>query len=389
MNVCFLSREYPPRINGGVGVYIYEMARTLTELGHTAHVITQASEGEEENIEDGVYVYRVKPVKLPVFLFIRNNLARTFERLEYSFAVSKKLKQIVKKKQIDVVESTDARIEGFWYYLIHKKPALLIKLHTPESIIFDWNNIPRSLDHSILKIIEEFWFMKARKLLCISAEMPHVLSKYYKYDFRGIIQLPNPVNVDLFKPDWNSESRQERSILYAGRLEFRKGVHVLIRVIPEILKEFPGAKFIFIGRDDGMKPYMLRKIKEFACEKNTLFLDHLPRNELPGYYQKSSLCVIPSLWENFPYACLEAMACGKPVVASCVGGITEIIENGINGVLVAPGSVKELARAIIGLLRDKPLADKLGKAASESITERYNRFKIAEESIKIYQGVNV
>ncbi len=389
MNVCFLSREYPPRINGGVGVYIYEMARTLVELGHTAHVITEACGGEGENIEDGVYVYRVKPVKLPVFLFIRNKLAETFERLEYSFAVSKKLSQIVKKKQIDVVESTDARAEGLWYYFFHKNPALLIKLHTPESIIFDWNNSLRSLDFSILKTIEEFWIMKAGKLLCISAEMPHVLSKYYKFDFHGIIQQPNPVDVDLFKPDWNSENGRDPIILYVGRLEFRKGVHVFIRAIPEILKEFPGARFIFIGKDDGIKPYLLRKIKEFDCEKNTVFFDYLPHNALPGYYQKSSLCVIPSLWENFPYTCLEAMACGRPVVASCVGGITEIVENGINGVLVPPGSVKELAQAIIEVLRNKTFADKLGKAASELINEKFNRFKIVEESIKIYQGLDV
>ncbi len=388
MNICFLSKEYPPLVNGGVGVYIYEMARTLTELGHIVHVITEASDEENETCEEGVCIYRIKPVELPFAFLLRGKLSRTIERLEYSFAVFKKLNAIVKNKRIDIVESTDARAEGLWYYLFHKKPALLIKLHTPESIIFDWNNEPHSFDHSLIKIIEEFWITRAKKLLVISSEMRDILSRYYKFDFHGIAQHSNPINVDLFRPDWGITDDRNDIVLYVGRLEFRKGVHVFVRAIPEILKEFPGAKFYFIGRDCGMKPYLERKIKEFNCAKSIVFLDYVPSKELPVYYQRSRLCVVPSLWDNFPYTCLEAMSCGRPVIASYTGGVSEIIKNGLNGVLVTPGSVKELASEAIRILKNKGLAKELGKAASESIKQRYSRFKIVGKSIEIYQNLN-
>ncbi len=388
MNICFLSKEYPPRINGGVGVYIYEMARTLVELGHKVYVITEAYDKEEESAEAGVYVYRIKPIELPFLFLLRDRLRRTVERLEYSFAVSITLSKITQKNRIDVVESTDARAEGLWYYLFHKKPALLIKLHTPESIIFSWNNDPCSADNSLIKVIEEFWIMKARKLLCISVEMPKVLSRYYKLDFPEVTQHFNPVNIDLFKPDCKCDDIKN-AVLYVGRLEFRKGVHVLIRAIPEVLKVFPSVKFIFIGKDCGMKSYLTKKIQEFDCAKSIVFFDHISQDDLPYYYQTSTLCVIPSLWENFPYTCLEAMSCGKPVVASSVGGIVEIVKNKYSGILVTPGSVNELAQSMIMILSNKTLAKELGKAASESIKERYSRFKIAEKSVEIYQSMNV
>lgn len=389
MNICFLSREYPPKITGGVGVYIYEMARALTMLGHKVYVITEAFDEEGEFNEDGIYVYRIKPVELPVFFLLKYGLAKTFERLEYSFAVSKKLKEIAGRNRIDVVESTDARTEGFWYYLFHNKPALLIKLHTPESIIFNWNNDQRSLDHSLIKMMEEFWILKAKKLLSISSEMPEILSRYYGLSFSRAIQHPNPIDSDLFKPEFMRKDPGAITILYVGRLEFRKGVHVLIRAVPEVLNEFPSAKFIFVGRDCGMKAYLEKKVAEFDCGQNVVFIDQVNRNELPDFYRNSTLCVVPSLWENFPYTCLEAMACGRPVAASNAGGISEIVKDGLNGILVTPGSVKELAGAAIRILKNRNLADALGNAASEFIKERYNRFKIVKESIRIYQGLSV
>ena len=82
-----------------------------------------------------------------------------------------------------------------------------------------------------------------------------------------------------------------------------------------------------------MKEYLIKKINELKVNQGIELMNQIPRDELVGYYQKSTICVIPSLWENHPFVLLEAMSCGKPVIASNVGGMAEIIDHGKDGLL--------------------------------------------------------
>jgi glycosyltransferase involved in cell wall biosynthesis len=387
MNICFLSREYPPKIIGGVGIYTYEMAQALTKVGHRVCVITEVIDKEGEFEEEGVFVSRVKSAPVKFFSFLKDKLPMTVERLEYSWSVSKKLKQLTKKYKLDIVESCEARAEGLWYYLLHRNPPLVVKLHTPESIIFRWNHDPYTLDRSIVKKIEEHWIFRADKLIAISSTMTELISRFYKFKFNNVSILPNPINIGPIISDGSfCGFNGDPVVLYTGRLEFRKGVHILIRCVPKVLQEIPTARFIFVGSDCGIKQYLLEKIKEFKCAENVIIMDHIARDKLIDYYVKSSVCVVPSLWENFPYSGLEAMACGKPLIASNAGGLSEIIENGIDGLLVTPGSVDELTRAIIDLLKDSLLAQRLGNMAKEKIVSKYNNSKIAALTLRIYSS---
>ena len=384
MNICYLSREYPPKIIGGVGTYVYESAKAMRKLGHNVYVITEALDTEKESIEEGICVIRVVKKEIRFLSLLREKLSRTVERLEYSYAVSKKLRQVSRKYRIDIVESCEARAEGLWYYLFHRKPRLVIKLHTPEGIISRWNRDPRSLDNKIVEKIEEFWILRANKVIAISMAMVGLLRRYYDINFTGIPVVPNPIDTALFKPAAENINNQEQVILYTGRLEFRKGVHVLMRAIPKVFKQAPAAKFIFIGGDCGMKSYLLKKIAEYQFGDRVILMEHVAREELVGLMQKSSVCVIPSLWENFPYTCLEAMSCAKAVVASCTGGIPEIIEHGKNGLLFPAGSSNALAEAIISILQDNTLRNKLADNARDAIESRFSPADIAEKTLLAY-----
>jgi glycosyltransferase involved in cell wall biosynthesis len=96
---------------------------------------------------------------------------------------------------------------------------------------------------------------------------------------------------------------------------------------------------------------------------------------------------VPSLYENFPYTCLEAMACGCAVIASAVGGIPEIITNEVDGVLVPPGSPEALAGAILRLLSDPMLRRRLGERARATISARFNREAICAQTVQAYRAV--
>lgn len=386
MNILFLSRDYPPNLIGGVGIYTLEMSRLLAREGHNVFVITSAEEFECEYTDKGVRVFRVKPAKFRIFELARDKIGGFLGRLEYSYAVSKKIAEVTKKFHIDIVESCEARMEGFWYFLLHRKPRLVIKLHTPESIVFKLNNIKQSLDIRLINTLENWWIERADKIVGLTDSIIDLSVIFFKIRKRHIPKVPNPLDIDFFKP-FNKESAQnpDNVILYVGRLEFRKGVHILMKSIPVVLKEIPDAKFIFVGSDCGMKPYIISKIKEFNCENNVIIMDEVSRESLLEHYMKASACVIPSLWENHPYVCLEALACGRPVIASRVAGLAEIIKDNENGILAQPGSFKDLADKIIGLLKNKTLQSELSLNARRFMDINYNPKKVAQKTVDIYE----
>ncbi|MFA5144811.1 MAG: glycosyltransferase family 4 protein [Candidatus Omnitrophota bacterium] len=386
MNILFLSRDYPPNLIGGVGIYVLEMSRLLAKMGHNVYVLTQAVEYPCKYMDSGVTVFRVKPERLRFLGIIRNKLPGTVERLEYSYAVSRKIKEVVRKYGIDIIESSEARAEGFWYFLIGRTPPLLIKLHTPESIALKLDNVYPDLDYRIRFLLEKWWLRRANRVVGLSRAIVELTSRYFNIAFNGIPIVPNPIDADFFSPHPpNSNFNKAPIVLYVGRLELRKGVHVLMRAIPRVLQEIPKAKFIFIGKDSGMRAYLINKVNQLRYQDNVEFIDALPRYRLKDFYQKSTICVIPSLWENHPYSCLEAMACGKAIVATETGGLPEIIQNGVNGVLVEAGSSSRLADNIVGLISNERLRDKLGRNARKTIEERYAPVKVIQQTVSIYE----
>lgn len=383
MNIIFLSRDYPPNLIGGVGIYVYEASRILAKLGHGVFVITQAIDHPLEYIDQGVHVFRVKLNKRLSFSSAMNGLNSFVERLEYSYAVSKKIQEVVLRYNIDVIESSEARAEGFWYYLFNNKPPLIIKLHTPEGIVYKLNRDPQTKNRQLIERLEEWWIRRANRLVGLSKSIVNLTHNYYGIRTKNISLVANPIDINTFRPANLIENKGY--ILYVGRLEYRKGVHILIRSIPMILKKIPQTKFIFIGSDCGMKNYLLEKIAEFEIEGSVEFIDQVPRENLISFYQQSALCVVPSLWENHPYVVLEAMACGRAVIASEVGGIPEIIKDNINGKLVPAGSVLGLADSIVTVLNDRKMQNSLGTNARKYIEEEYASERVVQKTLSIYK----
>lgn len=382
MNILFLSRDYPPEQIGGVGIYVYEASRLLAKMGHKVFVITGAIGHTIEYLDQGVCVYRVRPRRFAFLNPIRHKIQGFFDRLEYSYAVSQKIKEVVSRHKIDVIESCEARAEGFWYYFLHNHPPLVIKLHTPEGLVYKLNRDPENKERYLIEKLEEWWLRRAHKLVGLSNAVIKLTQGYYGIEQKQIPIVANPISADFLRVPVCSVNKGY--ILYVGRLEYRKGTHVLIRAIPGILKKFPRTKFVFIGSDCGMKNYLLDKVNEFGVNENVEFIGQLPREELIPYYHESSFCIVPSLWENHPYVILEAMACGKPVIASNVGGIPEIIKDKINGRLIPPGSVSGLTDAAIELLGDAKMRENLGGNAKKYVEEQYAPQKVMQKIEKIY-----
>lgn len=174
-----------------------------------------------------------------------------------------------------------------------------------------------------------------------------------------ITHIPNFVDATAWRP-----SREPgQGWVFAGRLTDEKGVDVLLeaaRRIPEV----PGV-ICGVGPAEGRLRARARDLPQVR------FLGHLPSDQLAETLRRSAVVAVPSLWpENFPYAVTEAQACGRPVVASAVGGIPEQIDPCVDGVLVPPGDAAALARAIAGLVENPSSASAIGAAGRHRIEQR-------------------
>jgi glycosyltransferase involved in cell wall biosynthesis len=214
-----------------------------------------------------------------------------------------------------------------------------------------------------------------------------IVRQYPKIDPSLISVIYNSVDVENFSPGTGKNFPERDIVLFTGRLIAAKGVRYLVEAIPKVLREYPNTLFIFIGSGNSL-PYR-RRLKELRVpEKNFMFLGYLKESsDLVEYYRASSVFAAPTLYENLPIRVLEAMACGVPVVASNVCAIPEVIDNGVNGILIQPGSVGELAEAICRLLGDPSLRRKMGDNARKTVLEKFNWKVNAIKTVEVYQQI--
>jgi len=160
-----------------------------------------------------------------------------------------------------------------------------------------------------------------------------------------------------------------------------KGHATIIDALPRIQREFPDIKCLFVGRDD-LNGVVHRYVREKKLEKAVIFTGM--RKDIPEILSMLDLFLLPSLWEGFPTALLEAMAMKKPVVASAVGGIPEMIDSKKTGLLIPPQDPNVLSDAVIWLLNNPDIATALGKAGYERVRQCFSADRLVTETEDIY-----
>ncbi|MBU3677770.1 MAG: glycosyltransferase family 4 protein, partial [Chitinophagaceae bacterium] len=167
-----------------------------------------------------------------------------------------------------------------------------------------------------------------------------------------------------------------------------KGVDLWVKAIPGILKEFPQARFRFVGKSLNYSPGLsyVAWIKQYlnAYLDRIDFVDHVPLHEMPFQYEQVDICVFPSRWENFPNVCLEAMSAGKAIIASEHGGMKEMIPDNRYGITLDPFNTKALIGAACSLLNNIDARIAMGLAARERVQMEYNQVRVGLEMETIY-----
>lgn len=210
-----------------------------------------------------------------------------------------------------------------------------------------------------------------------------------------IVVIPNGINVKDFDIGYSKEECRKKLglplndeiILFLGKVSSHKGPDVLVKAMPKIIKEVPDAKLVLVG-SGGMREELESACKQLGVENYVNFAGFVEENLKPFFYRAADVFVLPSVMtsEVFPIVFLEASASGLPMVVSDLDTFKCIIDDGYNGLFTKRGDEKNLADAIIYLLENEEIREKMGKNARKRV-ENYSWRRIAEKTEKVYREI--
>nr|WP_294925830.1 glycosyltransferase family 4 protein [uncultured Flavobacterium sp.] len=379
MNIAFLTPEYPHSKtgnSGGIGTSIKNLAIGLLAKGVSVSILVYGQKEDNVFTDDGIFVQQIKNVKFKglSWLLTRKKIERIINEL-YS------------NKKIDLVEAADWT--GISSFIKPKSCPLVVRLNGSDTYFCHLDNRPVK---SINKFHEKRALQNADGLLSVSQFTADITNMAFGLNKKFTI-IPNPIDINLFQTN-NEDQQKQKTILYFGSLIRKKGLLELALIFNKVIENHPDTKLILIGKDvrdiisgNSSTWQMMQKLFSDNAKQNVKFLGSVPYIEIKEKIQQATVCVFPSFAEAFPVSWLEAMAMGKPIVASNVGWAKEMIDHGDNGFLVHPTNHQVFAQRINDFLVDEVLCAKLGYAARNKVKEYFDIHVIANQNIEFYKKI--
>ncbi len=305
----------------------------------------------------------------------RTSLPRIIRGFERGIALKRLIRILRLNGGPELIEAPEILVTPF---LLDRTPYTM-RLHASNWMCQQMYAEPMDLAAKVEKRLEEYSLKRASGLSTPSTMVGDYIRHSCSLGTRAIDLIPYPVDTTVFAPGY---SFRDSKILFVGRVENRKGADILMRAVPQVTRECPGVEFFFAGRvcDD------VRALTA-TMPAHVHFLGVVPHRELAKWYQSAAICVVPSRWDNSPNTIYEAMACGTPVIASNVGGIPELVDDGVTGVLVPPADFERLAVAIVRLLSDRARREAMGQHARARAVARFHVDGIAARTLQFYSRV--
>lgn len=340
MKIAILVARFPPRWLAGTEIATYNIAKHLAKRGYEVHVITSLDKGlPKQSIKQGFCVHRIKVLRvrfLGVIIF------------------SLKAFLLLRKLKVDAVhsQSTTMGIPAVLAKKLLKKPYIV---YERGSEVY----LPWLFKGPISKLI----WKGADAVIALTEDMKIEIEKIYS---RHIDVVPNGIDLEVFEGLPRKEAIRQRLrfnnndkvILFVGTLRPVKGVKYLIQAMNVIAQKEPKTRLMLVGNGEE-RDYLRGLVKELKLERYVTFVGEVPNEKVPEYMVASDVFVLPSLSEGFPLTILEAMASGLPIVASKVGGLPEIVEDGQNGFLAEPRKPGQIAEKVLLLLKNEGLRQRM------------------------------
>ena len=387
MRVMILSWEYPPRIIGGLGRHVYHLATSLASEGIKVHVVTKDHPGAPEYEEsEGVHIYRV--VNYPPDITQEDWVPWT---LQFNVALLEKAVAIVNDlKNINVIHAHDWLVAHAAASLKHAyRIPLVATIHATEYGRHQ-GHLPGPMNKLIHQI--EWWLtFESVRTICCSQYMMEQISSIFDLPPDKVDVIPNGIDSESFKRDVSVDLYRkqyvkpgDKLVFFVGRLVYEKGVQTVIEAMTLILNKIPNVTFVVAGSGPHMNQ-LKSLVDVFHLEDKVKFTGHIDTDMLSAFYKSADLTVVPSLYEPFGMVVLESMAMGTPTIVADTGGLSEIVVHEETGLKFEPGNPESLADAMLRILTDKELAERLTSDARAYLGDRYNWDKIASATLEVYR----
>lgn len=293
-------------------------------------------------------------------------------RGRFDFEAVRQLAAFVRENKIDIVHAHNYKADLLAFLVSRKVPVKLIAtLH--GYIGKGWK----------LKIYEAFdrWLMRFfDKVIVVDAS----LRRWFEYGPVSCTVINNGIDTQEFKPLAQDAKNEELVIGAVGRLSVEKGYGYLLKAFVEIVNVYPEARLIFVG-EGPLKEKLKAQSATLGIEGRVEFVGF--QADVKPFYEKMDIFCSSSLIEHFPVAVLEAMACGKAIVATDVGGTKDLIKDHETGLLIRPGSSKAIRNNFFLLAGDAVLRRTLGDNARMFVQENCSQEKMAQAYKKVYEGL--
>lgn len=393
MKVVFLADDFPPASFGGAGISTYELALGVKKAGHEVFIITTCRNESEagESEYHGLKMYKIAsdyPERWRAWLSL------------YNPPVVRQVKEILKELRPDIVHANNIHFHLSYYCLkLAKKYAKAVVWTARDAMAFSYGKLATEryfkTGDARLSGLDNFLQAGRRynpfRNICIKRLLRYADAKFAVSDaLRSALEQNGIADVAVMRTgadaaEYTASPREtedfkrkhglsdKRIVLFAGRLSGAKGGRAALDAMAAAAKEIPDAVLLVAGGTDGYARLMEKEASLSGTRDNVVFTGWIGREEMKAAHAASDIVLVPSLYlDAFPRTVIEAMAAGKPVVATRYGGAPEIVVDGKTGYVVDPFDVPSLAEKIDGLLHDREKAARFGAAGRERIQAEFD-----------------
>lgn len=372
LNILMVSDDFYPRV-GGIAAHVLEISKAISQLGHNVVLLTKIydphHELPEEEMVDTVRVVRV-----------RVSEKRKIRALQFMYKGRKKIKELLAKEDFQVIH---------WHKLI--ADSMITK------IPFDGVKIFTNHSSTFLHWYKDEKFARLRFLLGhmdgVIAPSTELTSKIATvFPKTRALTISNGVDTTKFYPDTKKREQMreklgyqenDRVVMIARRLEAKNGVLYFTKAISTMLAKDARIRILIVG--SGSQEQTIRDfIQKNGWKEKVTIVTGVANPDMPYYFNAADVVVLPSLMEATSIAGLEAMACGKAIVGTKVGGIPEIVTPNETGLLIPAKSETAIATGVLTILEDDNMRLKMGHAALESVQRNFAWQEIAQNTTAFY-----
>lgn len=377
LRVAFATPEFPtePECDGGLGRYTERVSRALADRGHDVHVVTLSSTDTTEFEHGGVKVHRVMltPGWDRLSRLTRHRFPMTCRWLNLSAQVARTLRQLHRRTPFHIVQYPNYSSCGLFAIPRMHGAAHVVRASSHESALREADGLARTLDSRVVETMQGLQYRLVRHVYAPSRMLQTMLAGTRAAVDVRVIRPPFYMETTT----WDRRIHDQHLagtpyVLYFGRLQRLKGVHVLAQALPHFLERHPDAHAVLIGHDrempqaSSMAAFVRAQCGRFASRLS--IIDNLPHSQLYPIVAGARLVVLPSLIDNCPNTCLEAMGLGKPVIGTIGASFDELITHGESGFLVPPNDPVRLSDAMIAAWED-PRLEAIGLAAAQRMAD--------------------